>query len=254
MKLAHFAPIVLLLALPLVATGQTFQSKPFLSVQGHAEAKVKPDLFPLTVTLKDLGMDAAKSQKLVEDLAGTVLGAAKNLQLADNDIEIGNVEVSPETEWDDDKDVEIFKGNSYERTIRLRFHSLETLRQFLGAMPMSRNLRLETGRFDYSGAAELKRKLRRDAIDDARKGAQDMAAAVGKRLLDLFNVSDRAQSTIYANSGYSYDGYSVGGTASLDTVKVVGTGANAIRGSSIVLREGEITISADAYLVYLIGD
>jgi len=115
-------------------------------------------------------------------------------------------------------------------------------------MPLSRNLQLGTGTFQYSGAAELKRKLRRDAIADARKGAQDMAAAVDKRLLDLFNVSDRAQSTVYAASGYSYDGY--GG--SLEGVTVVG--ATAIKGPTIVLREGEITISADAYLVYLIGD
>jgi uncharacterized protein YggE len=250
MKFATLASMLFLAALPFAAPAQTFQSKPFLSVQGHAEAKVRPDLFPLTVTLQDLSMEPAKSQKLVEDLAAKVLEAAKSLQVADTDIQVGNLDVSPETEWDDDKKAEIFKGNSYERTIKLKFHSLDSLKRFLEAMPLSRNLRLQTGTFEYSGAAELQRKLRRDAIADARKGAEDMASAVKKRLVDLFNVSDKAQSTIYAASGYSYDGYNRGG-GSLATVMVTG---GAIRGSAIVLREGEITISADAYLVYLIGD
>jgi uncharacterized protein YggE len=251
MKTTVLAALLLALCLPIAAPAQTFQSKPFLSVQGHAEAKVKPDIFPLTVTLRELGMDPARSQKVVEDLAAKVLDTAGHLQVADSDIQVGNLDVSPQLDWDD-KDVETFKGNNYERVIKLRFHSLESLRQFLGAMPLSKNVRLETGTFEFSGAAALKRKLRRDAIADARKGAEEMAAAVNKRLLDLFNVSDKAQSTIYASSGYYFEGYSTGGTASLDSVKVVGTGA--IRGSAIVLREGEITVGADAYLVYLIGD
>jgi len=245
----RFAVLLLaVLVVPAVASAQNFAGKPFLSVQGHAETKVKPDLFPLTVTLKETSMDPAKAQELVEGLAAKVLDSAKQLQVADTDMEVGNLDISPELDYDEDSEKEIFKGNTYERAIRIQFHSLATLKQFLEAMPLSRNLQLGTGTFQYSGAAELKRKLRRDAIADARKGAQDMAAAVDKRLLDLFNVSDRAQSTVYAASGYSYDGY--GG--SLEGVTVVG--ATAIKGPTIVLREGEITISADAYLVYLIGD
>jgi uncharacterized protein YggE len=251
MKTAVIATLLLALCLPVAGFAQTFQSKPFLSVQGHAQAKVKPDIFPLTATLTDLGMDAAKSQKLVEDLAAKVLDAAKSNGVDDADTEVGNLSISPETEWNDDKDVDVFKGNTYERKITLRFRSLAALKGFIAAMPLSRNLRLETDTFRYSGASELERKLRREAIADARKGAEDMASAVGKRLLDLFNVSDKAQSTIYAASGYSYDGM-IGGAASLDMVRV--TGSVAHPRSEIVLREGEITVSADAYLVYLIGD
>jgi uncharacterized protein YggE len=242
------------LAIPSVAPAQNFSGKPFLSVQGHAETKVKPDLFPLTVTLKETSMDPAKAQKLVEELAGKALDTAKQLQVADADMEVGNLDISPETDYDEKTGKEIFKGNTYERAIQLKFHSLETLKKFLEAMPLSRNLQLQTGAFQYSGAAELKRRLRREAIVDARKGAQDMAAAVDKRLLDLFNVSDKAQSTIYAASGYSYDGYAGNVPVPRDITSVALLAPGTVRGSAIVLREGEITISADAFLVYLIGD
>jgi uncharacterized protein YggE len=239
---------VLALALPLPGLAQTFAGKPFLSVQGHAETRVRPDLFPIDVTISDTSTNSARSEKLVEELARSVLGSAQKLGLTDADIEVGNLSISPQTEWDDKAEKENFLGNEYERKLRFRFHDLEALRSFISGLPESRNLHLATRTFEYSKKLELQRKLRREAIDDARRGAADMADAVGKRLLELHNVSDRAPSTSYSASGYSRDG-------SLDTVTVAGSAATPTRRrAEIVLREGEIEVSADAFLVYVIGD
>lgn len=226
--------------------GQTFAAKPFLSVQGHAETKVKPDIFPITVTLEETGMDAGAAQALIEGLAGQVVAAAKSLNAADGDMQVGNVGVTAKTKYDEKDDKEVFLGNTYSREIQVRFHALDALRKFIAAVPAVKQVRLETDDFEYSKDAEVKRRLRREAIDDARKGAQDMAAAVGKKLLDLFNVSDRAQSTIYAASGYN------SASASLGSVSVMGSPIS--RTSEIVLKDGEVTIKSDAFLVYLIGD
>jgi uncharacterized protein YggE len=243
MKLIRAVTICLAL-LPAWAGAQNFQGKPFLAVQGHAEAKFKPDIFPLQVSISDTGTDAAKSQSLVEGLAKTVLAQTGKLKIPDADMEVGNLSISPDTDWDTETKTQIFKGNEYSRQIRVRFRSLDDLRAFIAAMPASPALRLETDSFEYSKAAEVKRKLRREAIEDGRKAGEEMASAVGKRLLDLFNVSDTAQSVVRSSSGYSGEG------TTLDTVTVMGSAINA----DIVLREGEITISADAYLVYLIGN
>jgi uncharacterized protein YggE len=227
------------------ATAQTFATKPFLSVQGHAEAKVTPDLFPVTVTLKETGMDPAKSQGFVESLAARVLEAAKAQGGQDKDIDVGKLSVSPETKWKDDDETEVFLGNTYEREIEVRFRDLEALRRFIAALPDQKQVRIETGEFEYSDRRALQRKLRREAIADAKAAAEEMADAVGKRLVELFNVSDRSQSTIYSNQGFAGGG--------LDSVTVYGSSVQR-RTSEIVLKEGEITISADAYLVYIIGD
>jgi uncharacterized protein len=244
------ALILWFLALAPVAQAQTFDSHPFLSVQGHAEAKVKPDIFPVTVTLEETGSDAAKAQGLIEDLAAKTLAAAEAQGAKDADIDVGNLSVSPETKWDDKGEREVFLGNTYEREIEVRFQSLDAVRGFIAALPDMKQLKIQTGEFKYSGSRELQRKLRREAIADARAAADDMAAAVGKRLGALFNVSDRAQSTIYSNMGYA------GGRAPLarsaEAIALLAPGA--ARSAGIVLKEGEITVSADAYLVYLIAD
>jgi uncharacterized protein YggE len=240
-------PVALLLAVASCsAAAQGVSGKPFLAVQGHAESRVKPDLFPVSVTLSDMGMDGGKSQAMVEGLAKQVLAAAQKQQVADADLEVGNLSVSPETKWNEDKDTEVFLGNTYERELKVRFHSLDALRAFIADLPAGRQVQIETDTFEYSKAAELKRQLRRDAIDDARRGAEDMASAVGKRLVDLQSVSDKAQAVSYSASGYAYEPGALG--------KVQVTGARVGRTSDIVLREGEILVSADAYLIYVMGD
>jgi uncharacterized protein len=245
----RLALLFLSLLLPAVADAQSIAGKPFLSVQGHAEALVVPDVFPVEVTLKEISMTPAKSQALIEGLAQGVLASAGRLKVVDADIEVGNLSVSPEMKWDDDKEIEIFLGNSYERELKIRFRSLEDLKTFIADLPDSRNIRIDTQTFEVSNAAEIKRKLRRAAIDDAKKAAEEMADAVGKRLVDLQNVSDRAQTTAYSSSGYD--------SGQLDYVRVQGTALLApgtVRSRGIVLREGVIKITADAFLIYVMGD
>lgn len=117
-------------------------------------------------------------------------------------------------------------------------------------LPNSKNMRIDTQTFEVSNAAQIKRTLRRAAIEDAKKAAVEMADAVGKRLIDLQNVSDRAQSTAYSSSGYD--------SGELYSVTVNGAVAllapGTVRSRSIVLREGAIKLSADAYLIYIMGD
>ena len=233
-----------------IAQAQTFTTKPFLSVQGHAEAKVKPDIFPVEVRMEETGTDPAKSQGLVEDLAARVLSAAQAQGATDRDIDVGNLSISPQTKWDEKTEREIFLGNTYEREIEVRFKDLDSVRKFIAALPDMKQLRIDTSTFQYSGRRELERRLRREAIADATAAAKDMSDAVGKRLVELFNVSDRAQSTIYSNLGYSGSGAPVPRDATSVALLAPGT----VRNAGIVLKEGEITVSADAYLVYIIGD
>ncbi|OGT60355.1 MAG: hypothetical protein A3E01_16155 [Gammaproteobacteria bacterium RIFCSPHIGHO2_12_FULL_63_22] len=238
--------LILLLSLPALAVAQSFSGKPFLAVQGRAEARVKPDVFPIEITLAETSMDSAAAGERIEKLAQGILASAEELKVGEADLDVGNLSISPETKWNSDDDKEIFLGNTYEREIKLKFHSLVDLRAFIAKLPDSKFVQADTQTFEFSGADELKRKLRRDAIEDAKKGAQEMAAAVGKRLIDLHNVSDRQQTAVYSSSGYA------SGTT-LDAVMVQGSVIGR-RASNIVLREGEIRISAEAYLVYVIGD
>ncbi len=229
------------------ANAQNLNGKPFIAVQGSAEIELVPDVFPVKVTLSETTLDAAKAQENVEGLANKVVALAADMKVADADLTVGNLSVGTETKYDDKKETDVFVGNTYEREIRVRFHSLSDLKQFIGALPTGRSVQIETLPFTYAKEAEAKTRLLEAAIRDAKQRAEMMAKSVGKRLLELHNVSDRSQGVSYSYMGYN----------NLDSVVVQGTAMLApgtVRSANIVLREGTIKLRTDAYLVYLIGD
>jgi uncharacterized protein YggE len=162
--------------------------------------------------------------------------------MSDTDIDAGNLNVSPQSKYDDTKDTTVFLGNTYERTFELRFHHLADVRSFLGLVPTGKNVRIETGAFAYSKEAEAKKALLLQAIADAKDSAEMLAKGVGKRLSSLHNVSDRPQ-----GGSYSYSG----ATRSFNAPPAP---AGLSHSSEVVLKEGVVTLEEDAYVIYLIGD
>lgn len=237
-----------LVLLCLLATGsafaQTTPNLPYLAVQGHATQTLVPDVFPVTITLSETSIDSAGAQSRVEGLARDVLAAAKRIGVEEADIVVGNLRVSPNMEWDEKREEQVFTGNLYQREFVLRLRKLESLRALAAALPASRSLRIQTQSFERSDADAIRNRLRDAAIADARKQAEALAASAGVRLGRLHNVSDRPQ-------GWNYNSMPMG--RSLNAISVSGTASNQLT-SEMVVTQGKITLEADAYLVYLIAD
>jgi uncharacterized protein YggE len=231
-----FVTLCLLLAAPAISVAQV-PDRPYLAVQGHAETIVVPDLFPVEITLSDTSANAAASQALVEDLARKVLAATNSLGVKDADVEIGNLRVAPETRWDKVAEKNVFLGNEYERTFRIRLHRLSDLRLLVAKLPESRNLRIRTGGFERSDRDDIVRALRRQAIANARAAASDLAEGTGVRLGRLHNASDRPQGVNYYRGNVS-------------PIDVLSVERGNVLTSEMIVQEGQITLSSDIYLVF----
>jgi uncharacterized protein len=217
---------------------------PYLAVQGQAEERFVPDVFPLAITILETSDDAAKTHPRVEALAKQVLEAASRAGISSNDVQVGNLRVSPRFERNASSNDNVFLGNQYERRFELRLRSLDALREILALLPQSEAIRIQTQPFERSDAAAIRARLRIQAVADARRQAQGLAEASGVKLGRLLNVSDRPQAFNYASS--SYAGYS-------DGLNFNGSASNSTQ-AMVVLREGQITLKADAYLVYQMLD
>jgi uncharacterized protein len=226
------------------AAAQTPPNLPYLAVQGRATETLVPDVFPVAITLSETSIDSAGAQARIEALARDVLSAAKKVGVEDGDIVVGNLRVSPNMEWDEKSEQQVFTGNLYQREFVLRLRKLESLRSLAAALPASRSLRVQTQPFERSDADAIRNRLRDTAIANARKQANALAASAGVRLGRLHNVSDRPQ-------GWNYNSLPMG--RSLDSFTVSGTASNQLT-SAMVVSQGKITLEADAYLVYLIAE
>jgi uncharacterized protein len=237
--------IITAVVLSLAALGAQAQSiggPPFIAVQGKARAEVTPDIFPLDVTLSETSKDAARTQALVEGLARQVIDLTQAMGMTDRDVTVSNLDVSPEYRYNERNDTEVFLGNTYQRVIKLRFRSLADLQKMISSLPQTAQVRLNTGRFETSQAEELRRQLLAQAVEDARKTAEVMAASVGKRIGTVHNISNQGFNVRYATSDEA---------AQLDRVSVTGTRASA---PPAVLREGSIQLDQNVYIIYTLVD
>lgn len=230
-----------LLIFPSLATAQSISGPPYIAVHGEAKMEVVPDLFPLEITLKETSKDTAATQARIEALAQKIVDLARTRNISDEDITISNLSISPEMDYDEKTEMQVFLGNEYERAIKIRFHSLDALREFLAEVPSEKQVRIDTGAFAYSKTDEAKRSLLASAIKNARTTADEMARGVGKRISDVHTISNQAFNIRYAES-----------STTLDTITV--TGSRVAAPAAAVLKEGRVTLDQDVYIVYLISE
>lgn len=239
--------IIAVAVLSLAALGvqaQSISGPPFIAVHGKAKADVVPDIFPLEITLSETSKDAARTQSLIEDYAQQIIGLTQAMNMADRDVNISNLDVSPEYRYNDKDDTEVFLGNTYQREMKLRFHTLADLQKMISALPQVTQVRLSTGSFGTSGEDELRRQLLSQAVEDARKTAEVMAKSVGKRLGTVHNISNQGFNVRYVTSDES---------TQLDRVMVTGSRLNA-PSPPVVLREGIVQLDQSVYIIYTLVD
>ncbi len=242
MKRIAFAAVLLLGAFNVQA--QSIGGSPFIAVHGKARTEVVPDVFPLEITLKDTSLDAAATQAQIEGHAQQVMALTKAMKMADRDVEISNLNVSPEYRWDDQEDKQVFLGNTYARTIKLRFHALADLQKAIDTLPKSKQVQLNTGGFQSSKQDDVRRELLTQAVQDARKTAEIMASAVGRRVGGVHNISNQGFNVRYVTSNEA---------STLDSVVVTGA-RMAAPAPPVELREGVIQLDQDVYIIYTLVD
>lgn len=233
--------IAVMLVVPSLVSAQSISGPPYIAVHGEARMEVVPDVFPLEITLKETSRDTAAMQAKIESLAQKIVDLAQAQKIVDEDLSIGNLSISPEMDYDEKTEMQVFLGNTYERSIKIRFHSLDRLRTFLAQIPEGKQVHVDTGAFAYAKTDEAKRTLLADAISNAKSTADEMARGVGKRVSGVHTISNQAFNIRYAESA-----------TTLDTVTVVGTAL--LAPGTVVLKEGRITLDQDVYVVYLLAD
>ena len=242
MKRIAFALALLLVSV--AAPAQSISGSPYIAVHGKAKTQVVPDVFPLQIVLKDTSLDAAKTQALIEGYASQIVDLTKKTEMDGRDVTISNLSVSPEYRYDDKDEEQVFLGNTYQRQIKLKFHTLDKLKQMIDALPKAKQVQLDTGAFESSRADAERRELLAQAVDDARTTAEIMAKAVGKRLGTVHNISNQGFNVRYVESSDSY---------SLDSVTVTGFGRQA-SAPPVVLSKGTIQLDQNVYIIYTLID
>jgi uncharacterized protein YggE len=254
-----------LLASPAAALAQTIGGTPFLAVHGSARVDVVPDVFPVSLVIADTGLDVAKSQALVESLTREAIAQARKAGLDDAAITVGDLDIAPDETYDPDARKQVFRGNRYSRSLGLRFHDLAALKQFVAAVPSGKNVRLSADSFRVSTENEIRRRLLVDAIADARKTADVLASGIGRKVRQAQTISTSPMTLSAGSYINAIDAEDVESSSILTAEQIaripvprditsIGLLAPGTVRSAIALEKGAVTLGADVYIVYLLGD
>ena len=236
MKMRLIAMTVLM-AMASAVDAQAISGSPFIAVHGEAKQEVTPDVFPVELTLSETSVDAATTQTKIEALAKSVLAITERMKIDESHLTVSNLSISPEYKYDRDDQKQVFTGNTYQREIKVRFTSLDELRQFIASLPQDKALRIDTGAFETSRSGEIRRKLLQKAIENARATAESMAAGVGRKLGPVHTISNERFNMSYARSVNAID------VSGMNSVALLAPG-------TVAMKEGRITLNQDVYIIY----
>jgi uncharacterized protein YggE len=187
----------ILLAAPPAATTTTFD--PGVITSGDAIVSRRPDLALVSVGVDSKQSTATAAQQDLAGKASRLIARAKELGIADKDINTSGYFVGPNYVQPDNT----MDGYRASEQLLIKWHNVDTVGKTLDALVQEGGATQISVAFTLADAKAAQAEARTLAIADARSRAQAMAGAADVKLGKVLRVSD------LSTSGSSSPGYDV---------------------------------------------
>lgn len=149
-----------------------------VAVIGSARAVVAPDrvVWKLRIVAND--QDLEKAKQLSDRQIEGIMAAARSLDVAQGDFEVGRVSIEKLYDRDKNYNEGKFRYYSLQRTILIREHDLDRFDAYLDALVVGTDIVAEM-KYEVAGIDSITDGLKLAALRNARSKAEDYAAAVG---------------------------------------------------------------------------
>lgn len=243
-----------LMMAPLLAAAQvnSLPSQPHLLVRGKGEREVVPDRFRLSVQLLQTDAVPETARARVQADAATTLGLFKDNGALTDSIEASSISIEPERRYVDNR--EIFVGTRVSRTLSATFSRLQQVRTVLAGLKTSDHVQVSGITTAYSDEARIRGELKREAVQQTRTTASNLAQAYGVRLGGLYTISEVAPDFPYGIRAGSW-GSGTGGGFPAPAPREVGEArtADKLKAQAESLEAGSITLTEYVYAIFLIA-
>lgn len=162
--------------------------QPHIIVQAEGVEYTLPDQVTLSMTLEEVSPHLSKARDSVERRSEQLLKAVRRFNLADKDIEAGQVRIQPEYNWENNKRIQV--GTRVSRMMQFRIRDLSVYPDLLDAVFSSRVDSLAQVSFSHSKAEALQEKSLAKAVLNARNKAERMAAQLGQKVGKAYLVEE----------------------------------------------------------------
>jgi hypothetical protein len=235
----RFLTLMILAAFVLSACASAGQPGPenlrSLSVNGNARVTAAPDIAYITIGARSESAEAAEAVTSNTAQVEAIIAALGAMGVEPKDIQTSGFNIYPQDEWGPDGQR---TGVRYvvENTLYVTVRDLEKIGELLGAAVDAGANTIYGISFDIEDKEALIAQARAQAVENARKQAEELAKAAGVELGEIQSISyyNSYPAPFLDNKG----GY--GGGAAVEAV------------AAVPVSPGQLTITADVSVSYLL--
>ena len=225
-------------------------------VYGQAQARAIPDRFKIELTFSVVDAKADVARKKVEAYLQAAIAELKASSVAESEIVATSLQIEPRSDYDEAQRKQVFEGIEVTRKLSARFSDQAKLKDFLSKLDTSEEVQVSGVTTELSSEPELRKQLRKKAIESTRDKAQVIAKAYGVGLAGLYSVSDTAPQFKYGITEGDwptmYQWRESGDASVLDRVTVTGSRLSAADAESF--QTGYVNFDDKIYAVFLISE
>jgi uncharacterized protein YggE len=174
----------------LVAANMTFAveglNKPHIQVRGAANVELAPDALRMTVRINELQKDVAEAKNIIESRTKQFVDALKKLGVEGRDITTQPLSIRPEIDYG--KTPREVLGTNVSRTVTVVLRDLKRYSELSAAIVDAKITETQASEFFLTNEDELRNQVQLAAIKDARKRAEALAAAEGRKIVGLWSA------------------------------------------------------------------
>ena len=221
-------------ATPTVVTSGSTVPTTGVSVTGHGEVRMAPDIAYVTIGVHTTGTNVSDVVAANANQVAAVMAALAELGIAQEDMQTSNFNVYASDSYDPSTGLPSGTNYTVDNQVNVTARDLANLGSLLDRAVSSGANSIWGVSFDVADKDAAQSQARDEAVQDAVVEAQALASAAGVSLGSVISIS-------YTPTGYYYGPYyGMGG----------GGGASEAASTSIV--PGQITVSADVTVTYAI--
>ena len=184
--------LAILFLLGRAASAQEERPLRSISVAGTVETKTAPDQIGWSITLTDTDKDIRKAKAKNDAKIESVIALRAKLDVGDEDIATGSVNIRREYERNERGDRGDFKHFRITRSVTIRQRDLKRFDEFLDALISSAEMDVGFS-FESSRIHEIRAETRLKALQVAKDKAEAWVQVVGSKIGRGLTIDEAAQ-------------------------------------------------------------
>jgi len=227
---------ILLLCLALaLCFGTALADESTITVSGSGTVYMEADQVSATLGVMLSGRDLAKVQAEVNETVANVCAALEAAGMEKKNISTNYIFVSPRYDYGSVGNEQELVGYTVNNSLSILTEDTEAIGAYIDAAFAAGANTFDSISFSVQDDSEARDEALVLAVQEARRKAEVIAAASGKKLEDILEINEGYQNTAYNNSAASY--------------KMLATEA-AAGAADTTVRAAQVSVSASVQMIY----